>query len=89
MQNRADAPGKLSKNSLIFSCAFYLQCVPEGGIQTLLDSSIVTKKQLLSLTTILEEVPDPRVTAKVDHALADNRFAIEFGDRLPRLDWVT
>lgn len=30
-----------------------------------------TKPQLASLLTILEEVPDPRVTATVDHALAD------------------
>lgn len=29
------------------------------------------KPQLASLLTILEEVPDPRVTATVDHALAD------------------
>lgn len=31
----------------------------------------ITKPQLASLLTILEEVPDPRVTATVDHALAD------------------
>lgn len=31
----------------------------------------VTKTRLASLLTILEEVPDPRVTATVDHALPD------------------
>ena len=31
----------------------------------------VTKTQLVSLITILEAVPDPRVTATVDHDLAD------------------
>ena len=30
-----------------------------------------TKTQFVSLLTILEEVPDPRVTAAVDHALPD------------------
>jgi predicted transposase YbfD/YdcC len=40
-------------------------------MQTHLNSTNVTKKQLASLLTILEEVPDPRVTATVDHDLPD------------------
>lgn len=40
-------------------------------MQTHLDSTHVTKTQLISLITILEEVPDPRVTATVDHDLPD------------------
>jgi len=40
-------------------------------MQTHLNSSNVTKTQLVSLITILEEVPDPRVTATVDHDLPD------------------
>ncbi len=35
------------------------------------NSTNATKNQLVSLITILEEVPDPRVTATVDHDLAD------------------
>jgi predicted transposase YbfD/YdcC len=38
---------------------------------THLNSLNVTKTQLVSLLTILEEVPDPRVTATVDHDLPD------------------
>jgi predicted transposase YbfD/YdcC len=40
-------------------------------MQTHLDSTNVTKTQLISLITILGEVPDPRVTATVDHDLPD------------------
>lgn len=40
-------------------------------MQTHLNSANVTKTQLVSLITILEEVPDPRVTATVDHDLPD------------------
>jgi predicted transposase YbfD/YdcC len=40
-------------------------------MQTHLNSTNVTKGQLVSLLTILEEVPDPRVTAIVDHDLPD------------------
>jgi len=40
-------------------------------MQTPLNSTNVTKVQLASLLTILEEVPDPRVTATVDHDLPD------------------
>ncbi len=40
-------------------------------MQTHLDTTHVTKTQLVSLLTILEEVPDPRVTATVDHDLPD------------------
>ena len=40
-------------------------------MQTHLNSTPVTKKQLASLITILEEVLDPRVTATVDHDLPD------------------
>jgi len=40
-------------------------------MQTPLNSTNVTKTQLVSLITILEEVPDPRVTAIVDHDLPD------------------
>lgn len=40
-------------------------------MQTHLNSTNVTKTQLASLLTILEEVPDPRVTATVDHDLPD------------------
>ena len=40
-------------------------------MQTHLNSTNVTKTQLVSLITILEEVPDPRVTATVDHDLPD------------------
>lgn len=40
-------------------------------MQTHLNSAKDTKTQLSSLITILEEVPDPRVTARVDHALPD------------------
>lgn len=40
-------------------------------MQTHLNSTNVTKTQLVSLLTILEEVPDPRVTAIVDHDLPD------------------
>ena len=40
-------------------------------MQTHLDSTHVTKTQFISLITLLEEVPDPRVTATVDHDLPD------------------
>jgi predicted transposase YbfD/YdcC len=40
-------------------------------MQTHLNSTNVTKSKLVSLITILEEVPDPRVTATVDHDLPD------------------
>jgi predicted transposase YbfD/YdcC len=40
-------------------------------MQTHLTSRNVTKTPLVSLITILEEVPDPRVTATVDHDLPD------------------
>lgn len=40
-------------------------------MQTHLNSINVTKTQLVSLITILEEVPDPRVTALVDHDLSE------------------
>ena len=40
-------------------------------MQTHLHATNVTKTQLVSLLTILEEVPDPRVTATVDHDLPD------------------
>jgi len=40
-------------------------------MQTHLNSTNVTKRQLVRLLTILEEVPDPRVTATVDHDLPD------------------
>ena len=40
-------------------------------MQTHLNATNVTKTQLVSLITILEEVPDPRVTATVDHDLPD------------------
>ena len=40
-------------------------------MQTHLNATNVTKTQLASLLTILEEVPDPRVTATVDHDLPD------------------
>jgi len=40
-------------------------------MQKHLNSTHVTKTQLVSLLTILEEVPDPRVTATVDHDLPD------------------
>lgn len=40
-------------------------------MQTHFDSTNATKTPLVSLITILEEVPDPRVTATVDHDLAD------------------
>jgi predicted transposase YbfD/YdcC len=40
-------------------------------MQTHLNSTNVTKTQLVSLLTILEEVPDPRLTAIVDHDLPD------------------
>jgi predicted transposase YbfD/YdcC len=40
-------------------------------MQTHLNSTNVTKTQRVSLLTILEEVPDPRVTAIVDHDLPD------------------
>lgn len=40
-------------------------------MQTHLNSTNATKTQLVSLITILEEVPDPRVTATVDHDLPD------------------
>lgn len=40
-------------------------------MQTHLNSTNVTKTQLVRLLTILEEVPDPRVTATVDHDLPD------------------
>ncbi len=40
-------------------------------MQTHLNSNAATKTQLLSLITILEEVPDPRVTCTVDHDLPD------------------
>lgn len=38
---------------------------------THLNSTHATKRQLVSLLTILEEVPDPRVAATVDHDLPD------------------
>lgn len=68
---------------------------------THLNSSPATQSQLVSLITILEEVPDPRVTATVDHDLPDiltialctvlcggNSFydMEEFGQ--VRLDWL-
>jgi predicted transposase YbfD/YdcC len=40
-------------------------------MQTHLNSTNVPKTPLVSLLTILEEVPDPRVTATVDHDLPD------------------
>ena len=40
-------------------------------MQTHPSLSNVTKTQLASLLTVLEEVPDPRVTATVDHDLPD------------------
>jgi predicted transposase YbfD/YdcC len=40
-------------------------------MQTHLNSTNITKKEFVSLITILEEVPDPRVTATVDHDLPD------------------
>jgi hypothetical protein len=40
-------------------------------MQTHLDSTNVTNARLVSLITILEEVPDPRVRATVDHDLPD------------------
>ena len=40
-------------------------------MQTHLNTTNVTKTQLVGLITILEEVPDPRVTATVDHDLPD------------------
>jgi predicted transposase YbfD/YdcC len=40
-------------------------------MQTHLNANQVTKPQLTGLITILEEVPDPRVTATVDHDLPD------------------
>lgn len=40
-------------------------------MQTHLNTTSVTKTQLVSLITILEEVPDPRVRATVDHELPD------------------
>jgi predicted transposase YbfD/YdcC len=40
-------------------------------MQKHLNSTKATKAQLVSLITILEEVPDPRVRATVDHDLAD------------------
>lgn len=40
-------------------------------MQTHLNATNVTKTQLVGLITILEEVPDPRVTATVDHDLPD------------------
>jgi predicted transposase YbfD/YdcC len=40
-------------------------------MQTHLNSTHVTKVQLASLLKILEEVPDPRATATVDHDLPD------------------
>lgn len=40
-------------------------------MQTHLDTTNVTKTQLVGLITILEAVPDPRVTATVDHDLPD------------------
>ena len=40
-------------------------------MQTHLNLTDVTKKQFVGLITILEEVPDPRVTCTVDHDLAD------------------
>ena len=40
-------------------------------MQTHLDTTNITKTQLTGLLTILEEVPDPRVTATVDHDLPD------------------
>lgn len=40
-------------------------------MQTHLSPTNITKAPLVSLITILEEVPDPRVTAMVDHDLPD------------------
>lgn len=40
-------------------------------MQTHLNATNVKKTQLVGLITILEEVPDPRVTATVDHDLPD------------------
>ena len=40
-------------------------------MQTHLNATNVTKTQFVGLITILEEVPDPRVTATVDHDLPD------------------
>jgi predicted transposase YbfD/YdcC len=40
-------------------------------MQTHLNITNVTKTQLVGVITILEEVPDPRVTATVDHDLPD------------------
>jgi predicted transposase YbfD/YdcC len=40
-------------------------------MQTHPDSTNATKTQLVRLLTVLEEVPDPRVTATVDHDLPD------------------
>ncbi len=40
-------------------------------MQAHLDSTNVTKAQLVSLITLLEEVPDPRVSATVDQDLPD------------------
>jgi predicted transposase YbfD/YdcC len=40
-------------------------------MQTHLNSKNVTKSQFISLITILEEVPDPRVQSTVDHDLSD------------------
>jgi len=40
-------------------------------MQTHLNSTNATKEQLVGLITILEDVPDPRVTCSVDHDLAD------------------
>ncbi len=39
-----------------------------------------TKTQRVSLITILEEVPDPRVTATVDHDLPDILLDVVFGE---------
>jgi len=70
-------------------------------MQTPLNSMNVTKTQLVSLLTILEEVPDPRVTAIVDHdrpdiltialcailCVGDSFYDMEeFGE--VRLDWL-
>ena len=41
---------------------------------THLHTNHVTKTQLTSLLTLLEEVPDPRVTATVDHDLGLTRI---------------
>ena len=38
-------------------------------MQTDLNPTNVTETELVSLLTILEEVPDPRVTCTVDHDL--------------------